>query len=257
MNDFSYRDYLTTGETSSKGTNYNAVFTDKKDKSVSVSDFLNLMVAQLKNQDFMNPVDDTQYVAQLAQFATMQQMQELAEYSKSNYVMSLVGKNVTAAKFTVGGQLTKETGAVQKISLVDNEYHVYINGKSFSLEQIMEINGATSAGGSGVDVSKFAVSAKDVTDTSVTLEWPAPTTTQTLKYSAYYSKNPNLSSVDEVEANGILIGAPNRTGLTSESIKGLKEGTTYFVNVVVTDESGNKSVYQKAVFTTLDGSREE
>ena len=37
------------------------------------SSFLTLLVAQLKNQDFMNPVDDTQYVTQLAQISTMQQ----------------------------------------------------------------------------------------------------------------------------------------------------------------------------------------
>ena len=117
---------------------WDAVFTDKKENSVSVNDFLNLMVAQLRNQDFMNPVDDTQYVTQLAQFATMQQMQEMATYMKTNYVMSLVGKNVTAAKLSVSGELHKETGAVEKISLVNNEYAVYVNGKRFTLEQIME-----------------------------------------------------------------------------------------------------------------------
>lgn len=128
---------------------WNAVFTDEKSNNISVNDFLTLMVAQLKNQDFMNPVDDTQYVTQLAQFATMQQMQDMATYMKTNYVMSLVGKNVTAAKFSVSGELQKEVGAVQKVSLVDNEYTIYVNGTKFTLEQIMEINGAASASGSG------------------------------------------------------------------------------------------------------------
>ena len=81
-----------TEETEGTGQVWDAVFTDDSDNGVSVDDFLNLMVAQLQNQDFMNPVDDTQYVTQLAQFATMQQMQELATYMKINNVMSLVGK---------------------------------------------------------------------------------------------------------------------------------------------------------------------
>ena len=85
-----------------------------------------LMVAQLQNQDFMNPVDDTQYVTQAAQFATMQQMQELATYMKTGSVMSLVGKEVTAARFSVSGELQQETGRVEKISLVNNEYAVYV-----------------------------------------------------------------------------------------------------------------------------------
>lgn len=136
-------------EETTKKEVWNAVFTDEKSNAVSVDDFLTLMVAQLKNQDFMNPVDDTQYVTQLAQFATMQQMQDMATYMKTNYVMSLVGKNVTAAKFSVSGELQKEVGAVEKISLVNNEYAVYVNGEKFTLEQIMEINGSSSASGSG------------------------------------------------------------------------------------------------------------
>ena len=51
-------------------TNWGVKF-EEDDKAVKVEDFLNLMVAQLQNQDFMNPVDDTQYVTQLAQFAPL------------------------------------------------------------------------------------------------------------------------------------------------------------------------------------------
>ena len=135
----STREATGTSKTESTGQAWNAVFTDNSDNGVSVDDFLNLMVAQLQNQDFMNPVDDTQYVTQLAQFATMQQMQEMATYMKTNYVMSLVGKEVTAARFSVSGELQKETGRVEKISLANNEYAVYVNGKKFSLQQIMEL----------------------------------------------------------------------------------------------------------------------
>ena len=70
----------TEGTDGTSGSNdvIDAVFGDASDKAVSMDDFLTLMVAQLKNQDFMNPVDDTQYVTQLAQISTMQQMEEMA-----------------------------------------------------------------------------------------------------------------------------------------------------------------------------------
>ena len=153
VNSSGYRDYLSyyisnggnasvdAADGSSKA--YNAVFEDKKNMGVSVDDFLSLMVAQLTNQDFMNPVDDTQYVTQLAQFATMQSMQDMSAYMKTNYVLSLIGQEVTAAKFTVAGALQKETGVIEKISLVDNEYAIYVNGVKFSLEQIMEYHTST------------------------------------------------------------------------------------------------------------------
>ena len=123
-----------TDSTGSSGNVIDAVFGDGDDKKVSMDDFLTLMVAQLKNQDFMNPVDDTQYVTQLA---------------KSSYVASLVGKNVSAAKFTVSGELKKADGVVEKISLLDGKFVIYVDGEAFSMDEIMEIKDKPAAEGSG------------------------------------------------------------------------------------------------------------
>ena len=40
-------------------------------------DFLKMLLAQMKNQDPMNPMDSTQYAAQLAQFSSLEQLQNL------------------------------------------------------------------------------------------------------------------------------------------------------------------------------------
>ena len=114
------------GGTDGTGNVIDAVFEKQSDR-------------QLKNQDFMNPVDDTQYVTQLAQFTTMQQMQELAYNAKSTYATSLVGKDVTAAKITVNGDLTTTEGPVEKVSLLDGEYMIFVGGKGFTLDEIMEV----------------------------------------------------------------------------------------------------------------------
>lgn len=42
--------------------------------SVNQNDFLKLLVAQLKNQDPMNPADSTQFMGELAQFSQLQEM---------------------------------------------------------------------------------------------------------------------------------------------------------------------------------------
>ena len=85
---------VTSTDRLTQTTQIDAVYADASEKDVTMDDFLNLMVAQLKNQDFMNPVDDTQYMAQLAQFTTLQQMQEMSYNSKSTFLTSLIGKNV-------------------------------------------------------------------------------------------------------------------------------------------------------------------
>lgn len=119
---------------------YNAVFSDEDKSNLSVNDFFNMMITQLTNQDFMNPMDDTEYMAQMAQFATMQEMMDLCQYSKQNYVMSMLGKEVTIGKNVIGGSTENVTGVVEKILLEDDEYKVYVNGKPYDLSKITQIS---------------------------------------------------------------------------------------------------------------------
>lgn len=155
----SYRDYLdeykysagqtgnttSTSSTNKTGQTINAVFTDEADNSISIDDFLKIMVTQLTNQDFMNPVDDAQFVTQLAQFSTLQQMSDMTGNMKNNYMLSLVGQTVTCAKFNVSGSLVKETGKVERIVLANDEYALYVNGEKFTLSQIMELGEKSNA----------------------------------------------------------------------------------------------------------------
>ena len=57
----------TTGATSSGASTSPA-------SGVNEQVFLNLLVAQLKNQDPLNPTDSTQFVSQLAQFSELEQV---------------------------------------------------------------------------------------------------------------------------------------------------------------------------------------
>lgn len=243
-----------SNKTSQAGAVYNAIFSDEDKDAVNVQDFLNLMVAQLRNQDFMNPVDDTQYVTQLAQFATMQQMQELGEYTKTNYAMSLVGKNVTVARFNVSGGVDRATGPIQKLSLVNGEYQIYVQDKAYTLDQIMEVNNDTKLNSDGsLNVAEKTLQAT-VEGNTVSLKWPAATLdasiAEKLTYTLYYSTEKEMDTVEEIEENGNKVAM--KGGLTQESITGLKPGT-YFANVIVTDAAGKKSAYQKATFTVQQG----
>lgn len=131
-------DFSGTGETQ-KTQQWDAVFVDKDDNGLNMESFLKLMVTQLTNQDFMNPVDDTQFVTQMAQFSTLQAMSEMSSNMKNNYMLSLIGQEVTCAKFNVSGNLVKETGKVERVTLADDEFALYVNGEKFTLSQIMEL----------------------------------------------------------------------------------------------------------------------
>lgn len=62
------------GTTSTANT---AATTEKKEQSLGQAEFLELMIAQLKNQDPFNPVENEQFVAQMAQFSTVAGISEM------------------------------------------------------------------------------------------------------------------------------------------------------------------------------------
>ncbi len=107
--------------------------------SLGKDDFLKLLIAQMKHQDPLKPMDDTAFVAQLAQFSSLEQqantnklLELVAQQQQglaNNTIVAMVGKNVTVKgdKVTYDGQgfgspvrftLAAPADAV-KVSIVD------------------------------------------------------------------------------------------------------------------------------------------
>lgn len=237
-------------------TQIDAVFTDKKDNAqLDPQDFMNLLITQMKNQDFTSPMDNSEMLNQMATFSNMQMMQDMATYSKTSYAMSMVGKNVTASRFTVGGGLDTTTGKVEKVSLLNNEYVLFVGGKKYSLEQVMSVEEPKEEDNKSlVDPKKFPLEMTDVTEKSAKLTWKVPTEDEIiakdLSYTVYYSKEKDFDSVEAVE-KGKLVGEKDAKKVTSAVLEELEADTTYYVNVVVKDKNGVKTVYNPHEFKTL------
>ncbi|MFM2664103.1 flagellar hook capping FlgD N-terminal domain-containing protein [Vibrio mediterranei] len=88
------------------------------------NEFITLMVAQIENQDPLNPTDGTEYVAQLAQFSQVESTENLVQLTQNNTTMldnlqvlstaALVDKTVTVKsdQLSASGEGT-HTGYVQ------------------------------------------------------------------------------------------------------------------------------------------------
>ena len=96
-----------------------------------------------------------------AQFATMQEMMDLCKYSKQNYVMSILGKEVTVSKNKIGGASEAITGIAEKILIENGEYKVYVDGKPYDFSKITQISAEPS--GKEVDGSE-EVGSEEKTD---------------------------------------------------------------------------------------------
>jgi flagellar basal-body rod modification protein FlgD len=66
--------------------------------------FLQLLVAQLQNQDPLNPTDSTQFVSQLAQFSSLEQMMQIRSDTDT-----LVTDAATAAAATTSSSTSSST----------------------------------------------------------------------------------------------------------------------------------------------------
>ena len=81
--------------------------------SLDYDAFLQLMIAQMKNQDPTNPMDSSEYMAQLAQFTQVEQsimtnakLDSLLTASSLEQANTLIGRTVTSADGKTTGEVT-------------------------------------------------------------------------------------------------------------------------------------------------------
>lgn len=122
-----------------KSTDTTDVKVEKAGSSLGMDDFLNLLVSQMTNQDAMNPMENTEFVSQLAQFSSLQAMTNLAEISQQSQATSLIGKTVVMASYNNKGEMEIEEGVVEKVTIYSGETNIYVNGKVYDFSNVMEI----------------------------------------------------------------------------------------------------------------------
>ena len=98
-------------------------------------EFLNLLVTQLQYQDPLEPSSDTEFIAQMAQFSSLEQMQNLNDAFSKFQSFSMVGKYATA---NYGTEDTIE-GYVEDVVTAGNETYAVIDGTSVNIEDIYKV----------------------------------------------------------------------------------------------------------------------
>jgi flagellar basal-body rod modification protein FlgD len=141
------------------GTNGSDSTAESKDKNDIDKDmFLKLLVTQLKYQDPLNPASPDEFLAQTAQFTTVEKLTQMAEESTKN----ALGQRMTTASSMIGRSVTyageggvDKTGTVESARITE-EGDIMLNlggGKELSLIEVKvvakpaETSPATTTGG--------------------------------------------------------------------------------------------------------------
>ena len=121
--------------------------TTDKTKSLGKQDFLKLLMAQLQNQDPMKPMDDSQMIAQMAQFSALEAAQTLnATVQTSANMQTVLQAGALIGKYIQANQSdgTSTTGAVTSVGLTTTNGvtspSIQINGRDVDYSTITKVS---------------------------------------------------------------------------------------------------------------------
>jgi len=114
---------------------------DVGQKTLGADDFMKILMTQLTAQDPMNPMKDTEFIAQMANFSSLEQMRGMSQ-SFTNYSSS---QQMATAPLYLGCEVTVKDpsgdikGVVESVTVKDGAPALVINGKTYDPKLITNI----------------------------------------------------------------------------------------------------------------------
>ncbi|MEX2415314.1 MAG: flagellar hook capping FlgD N-terminal domain-containing protein [Paenibacillaceae bacterium] len=122
-----------------------------QENSLGKDEFLKILVAQIKNQDPMKPLEDKEFIAQMAQFTSVEQLMnmstELKELKNSiGFTATLIGKSIEWETTSVNGsEGIIKSGTVDSISMISGESFAVVDGEEILISRILAVKNESSA----------------------------------------------------------------------------------------------------------------
>ena len=139
----------------------NATKKDVNADYISKDTFLKLLVTQMQYQDPLDPMDNGEYLSQLAQFSALEQMTEVADKMENVHSLvenldtsvlvgqltSMIGQNVQWATTDSEGKTTLHEGTAKSVSISDGAPSLMVE------TEVKDADGNTSKAITKVDIS--------------------------------------------------------------------------------------------------------
>ncbi|NOU76389.1 flagellar hook capping protein [Paenibacillus sp. LMG 31458] len=122
----------------------NAKSKDKDNNTLGKDDFLKILITQLQNQDPTQPLQDKEFIAQMAQFTSVEQLTNMAGEMKLmrqslGFVSGLIGKSITWTDIDSSGASVEKSGVIDSITFKDGNQYANVKGVEISLDKLKKI----------------------------------------------------------------------------------------------------------------------
>lgn len=134
-----------TNTVRSSSTDYSSVQVEREDgNNLDKDAFFKLLITQLKYQDPLTPMENTEFVAQMAQFSSLEQMANmnanLSQFLRIQALSegaSLIGRNVETVDADTGEIIR---GEVVRVSFEEGSMYAYLdNDRKIDIEGITAV----------------------------------------------------------------------------------------------------------------------
>lgn len=109
----------------------------KKSNTLNMEDFLSLLVAEMQNQDPLEPTSNSDYMAQMATFSQVEATAEMNERVLSQTASNLIGKAVIVKTDTNSSGYAG--GIVNGWQEIDGIVYLGINGNLYDINDIDQV----------------------------------------------------------------------------------------------------------------------
>ena len=102
--------------------------------------FMQILVAQMKYQDPMEPTSNTEYINQYATFTQVEQLSNMANAMSLSRASEMVGKTVVVSQTNPDtGKTTEVEGTVDFVTYSGNKAYLSINGTNYSIDDVSQV----------------------------------------------------------------------------------------------------------------------
>ena len=101
--------------------------------------FMQILVAQMKYQDPLEPTSNTEYISQYATFSQVEQLSNMAEAMSLSRASEMVGKTVTISQANENGTKSEIQGVVDFVNYSGNKAYLNIGGVNYSIDDVTQV----------------------------------------------------------------------------------------------------------------------